>query len=100
MREIKTGVLEQLRIAVATESSDGQRLAENLGENPICTVVVDERIPGIVVTWRRYATSTQLRFIHEAILDLVHRRALSRILGDDTALPMIHAEDQRWIVED
>ncbi len=95
-----TETLEQLRVIVATESSDGQRLAENLSDNPICTVTVDVSIRSIVVTWRRYATSTQLRFIHEAILDLVHRWGLSRILGDDTALPTIHAEDQRWIVED
>jgi hypothetical protein len=98
--ERETETLAQLRVMVATESRDGQRLAENLGDNPICTVIVDESIPGIVVTWRRYATSTQLRFIHEAILDLVRRRGVVRVLGDDTALPTIHAEDQRWIVAD
>lgn len=84
---------------VATESSDGLRLVENLGDNPVCTVAVDESIASIVVVWRRYATSTQLRYIHEVILEIVQRRHVRRIIGDDTALPTIHAEDQRWIVE-
>ncbi len=92
--------LSQLRASVASESSEGLRLVEDLGDNPLCTVSVDESIPAVVVTWRRDVTSAQLRFIHEAVLEVIRSRGLSLILGDDTELPTIHTEDQRWIIED
>jgi len=92
--------LRELRARIEVESKDGFQLLENLEQNPICSVSLDEEIPAIVVIWKRYATSGQLRFIHESILELLKKHRLERILGDDTALPTIHHEDQSWIVED
>jgi len=62
-------------------------------------VSIDENIPAIVVLWKGYATGTQLRFVHENILDQLRKHGMSKVLGDDTGLPTIHAEDQSWIVE-
>ena len=60
---------------------------------------IDENIPAIVVLLKGYATGTQLRFVHENILDQLRKHGMSKVLGDDTGLPTIHAEDQTWIVE-
>jgi len=76
-----------------------RRLAENLADNPICAVTVDASIPCIVLVWKRYATSAQLRFIQESALRLLRENALHKILGDDTALPTIHGDDRSWIAE-
>ena len=51
-------------------------------------------------SWKGYATSAQLRYVLECIIEMLHSRGLTRILGEDTALPTILAEDQRWIAED
>ena len=51
------------------------------------------------MVWKQYATSTQLRFVHESMLHLLKTHRVSRLLGDDTALPTIHSEDRQWIAE-
>jgi hypothetical protein len=91
--------LWQLRNRLQAESSDGLELLNNPTSNPICSVTLDDSVPCITVTWKQYATSTQLRFIHENLLQMLTRHRVSRILGDDTALPTIHAEDRVWITE-
>lgn len=92
--------LRQLTELVRTESSDGARLASNLEDNPICRVTLDAAVPCIFVVWQRYATSAQLRFVHERLLELLHREHLTKILGDDSSLAVIHVDDQVWICED
>lgn len=92
--------LSKLRVQLETESSDGIKLLNNLKDNPICSVSLEESVPCIKVIWKQYATSTQLRFIHESILRLLQKHGVVKILGDDTALLTIHAEDQAWIVHD
>lgn len=89
-----------LRIRLANESSDSIKLLHDLKDNPICSVTFDETVPCIKVVWKRYATSTQLRFIHESILHLIQKHRVDKILGDDSALPTIAAEDQVWIAHD
>jgi hypothetical protein len=91
--------LDALRLRLQQESSDGLRLLENVRDNPVCSIEVDASIPGLVVVWKRYATSTQLRYIHECILSLLKQHGLQKILGVDTKLPLIHDEDQKWIVD-
>jgi hypothetical protein len=91
--------LKYLRILLEAETSDSIRLLENIKDNPICSVYIDQSVPCVVVSWRRYATSTQLRYIHETILHMLERHGATKVLGDDTSLPTIHEEDQRWIVE-
>jgi hypothetical protein len=95
-----TEFLRQLTEVVRTESSDGARLVANIADNPICRISVDAAIPCVVLVWGRYATSAQLRFVHECTLDLLRRNALQRILGDDSALTLIPVDDQAWIRED
>lgn len=96
----ETESLRQLAQLVRTESSDGARLVSNLADNPICRVTLDPDVPCILVVWQRYATSAQLRFIHERLLELLRREHMSRILGDDSSLALIHVDDQVWICED
>lgn len=92
--------LERLREQLRTESNDGLSLISNLTDNPICVLGVDESLSCVTVVWKRYATSAQVRFVHENILRILRSRQLKSVLGDDTALPTIHADDQRWITED
>lgn len=92
--------LNGLRQAVAAEGSDGQELLNDLEHNPICSVALDGEIPCILLKWNRYATSAQLRYVHECLLRLIETGGVSKILADDTALPTIHTQDQRWITSD
>ena len=82
------------------ESKDSIALLENIADNPICVVRHDEDLPGILVEWRSYATSSQLRFVHEYIIHLLEQHRLHKVLGDDTALLTIHSSDQEWIAFD
>jgi hypothetical protein len=81
-------------------SGDDRALAENLEDNPICTVSYDPTVPCLVVRWKRYATSTQIRYIHECLIRLIKRHRISKILGDDSDLVNIASTDQHWIVRD
>jgi hypothetical protein len=91
--------LERLTRLLEQESADGVALLRNIGENPICCVSYDASIPGLIVVWRGYATSTQLRFVHERILELLEEHGVAKILGDNSGLPTVHADDQKWIIE-
>ncbi len=95
-----TDILRQLAQTVRTESSDGARLDSNLEDTPICRLTLERSVPCVFLTWRRYATSAQLRFIHEQVLQLLRREGLSKILGDASSLAVIHVDDQHWIRED
>ncbi len=92
--------LAQLMHLVEKESIDGVKLLENPRDNPICSLSYDETIGCVTVVWRKYATSAQLRFVHEAIIQMLSQYRAGKILGDDSELPIVHAEDQRWITED
>ncbi|HEX3576328.1 MAG TPA: hypothetical protein VHU42_17155 [Rhodopila sp.] len=92
--------IQQLQKRLAVESGDSAQLLKDIENNPICSVSVDHTVPCIVVAWKRYATSNQLRFVQEKVIDLLARHGLSKLLGDDTVLPTIHREDQFWLVSD
>ncbi len=92
--------LERLARMLEQESADGAALVRDIGNNPICRISYDESIPGLFVEWRNYATSIQLRFIHERILQLLEQHRVAKILADTSELPTVHAEDQKWIIED
>ena len=96
----ETDFLRQLTEAVRTESSDGARLVADLADNPICRVTLDAGIPCVLLVWGSYATSAQLRFVYECALELLRRNALHKMLGDDSALPVIPVDDQVWLRED
>src|SRR5690242_14428246 len=81
------------------EEAEARELLSDLQNNPVCTVRFDADVPCITVVWKRPATSAQLRFVSERLLELIARHKVSKILGDDTALPLIEAEDQKWLVE-
>src|SRR5215469_7192799 len=97
---MRTASLAELRQMVEAESVDGIAVSRHPQDNPICRLSYDEDLGCIEVVWRKYATSAQLRFLHEVILDMLSRHRADKILGDDSDLPIIHADDQRWIMED
>jgi hypothetical protein len=92
--------ITELKEALVKESSDSLSLLQDIESNPICSVKFDNSIPCIAVEWRQYATSTQIRFILENIIGLLKQHGVSRILGNDSALPVVHTEDQEWIAND
>jgi hypothetical protein len=97
---MSTGFFTKLMRAVENESADGAELLRNPEDNPICGLSYDETARCVTVVWRKYATSVQLRFVHEILLQMLRQHGACKILGDDTDLPVVHAEDQKWIVED
>lgn len=97
---MSTELLAKLMRAVENELVDGAELLRNPEDNPICRLSYDESARCVTVVWRKYATSVQLRFVHEILLQMLRRHGARKILGDDTDLPVVHAEDQKWIVED
>jgi hypothetical protein len=90
--------LVELSRMVEQESHEGILLLQNPRDNPICKLGYDTEVRCIEVVWRKYATSAQLRYVHEMILLMLRQYSAEKILGDDTELPIIHAEDQRWII--
>jgi hypothetical protein len=91
--------LAGLKAALKAESSDGRRLLEDPANNPVCLVGYDADVPCVTVIWKGYATSTQLRFVHEEALLLPATRKAHKMLGDETEVATIHSDDQKWIVE-
>jgi hypothetical protein len=89
--------LDVLRDRLQMESSDGFRMLQNPLDNPICAISFDSSIPAVLVEWKQYATSTQLQFIHETILELIRKHSATKILGNDTNLSTLHSEDAVWI---
>jgi hypothetical protein len=99
-RQPEECVFDGLRRVLAVESGDGRALAENLEDNPICTVSYDPSVPCLMVRWRSYATSAQLRYIHECLVRLIKKHRVSKILGDDSDLVSIASIDQHWIARE
>jgi hypothetical protein len=99
-RHTNDGALDGLHHLLEGESGDSRALARDLEDNPICTVSYESNVPCLLVKWKRYATSTQLRYIHECLIRLIKMYRVSKILGDDTDLVSIAAIDQHWIVHD
>jgi hypothetical protein len=92
--------LDALKRVIEKEPNDGRALIDNLADNPICTVSRDDSVPCLFVQWKGYATSAQLRFIHERLIGLIERHRVCKVLGDDTALVAVSSEDQDWIIGD
>lgn len=90
--------LHELREQLRHGPRDSFQLLENFWDNPICSIRHDEANQYITVVWRRYATQIQFRYIHEKLLSLICEHRVSKILGDDTALPAIPTEDRFWII--
>ena len=82
------------------DSGENSKLLHDSVNNSVCSITFDESVSCVFVVWKRYATSDQLRFTHESVLQLLKKHGATKVLGDDTALPTIHPEDQSWIVED
>lgn len=97
MDEQEKAGLERLRRLVAAESQVGKVLAAHIEDNPVCCISVDRRVPCVLLVWKQYSTSAQLRFVYESALDLLKKHRLSKILGDNTDLPTVHDEEQQWI---
>jgi hypothetical protein len=98
--ELCNAQLEKLRGLIEAESGDGLKLLKSLTNNPICSIFLDGNVRCITVVWKRYATSTQFRYVHESLIALLSKYQVGKILYEGTALPTIHLEDQRWIIDD
>lgn len=92
--------LNTLRHLLEDGSSDGRALVQNPADNPVCAVLWDDNSRCIRVEWRGYASTLEFRFIHEVLISLIEQYHATKILGDDTHLVTIHAEDQAWVLEE
>jgi hypothetical protein len=92
--------LANLCRTIEAESVDGVLLLQNPQDNPICQLSYNKCLRCIEIVWRKHATSPQLRFIHEIIISMLSEHSADKILGDDSDLPIVHAEDQHWIIND
>jgi hypothetical protein len=81
------------------EQAETRDLLSDLQNNPVCSVRFDADVPCVTVIWKRPATSAQLRFVGERLLELIRKHKVAKILGDDTALALIEAEDQKWFAQ-
>jgi hypothetical protein len=93
-------LLRELREKLRQDSSDSLQLLENFLDNPICSIRLDKVTHCILVVWKQYATQAQFRYIHVNLLALIREHHISKILGDDTALPTILSEDQVWVIDE
>jgi hypothetical protein len=87
-------------VTSAEETVEARELLSDLQNNPVCSVLYDADVPCLIVVWKRRATSAQLRVVHERLIELLLKHNVHKILGDDTALPVIEPEDQAWIAHD
>jgi hypothetical protein len=72
----------------------------DLEDSPVCSVLLDTDVPCLTVVWKRQASSEQLRGLLERLIEFLREHKINKILGDDTALPLIEPEDQAWIAHD
>jgi hypothetical protein len=82
------------------EQAEVRTLLADLQDNPVCTVRFDPDVPCVTVIWKRPATSAQFRFVGDRLVELIRQHKVSKILGDDTALPLIEPDDQKWFAEE
>ena len=66
---------------------------------PTCSLTLDNTLPGVVVRWKGYATSAELRAVHEQLLEFIRKHRVSKVLGDDTELASIASDDRVWILQ-
>lgn len=90
--------MEQLRAAVAAESYDGSQMVMNVADNPVCSILLNPTVPCLLLCWRKSATSLQLRFALEHVLEILEAARLDKIIGDDGGILSFSAADQEWIV--
>src|SRR6202012_4073896 len=97
---MSAGFFVKLMRAVGSESVDGMELLRNPQDNPICRLSYDERARCVTVVWRKFATSVQLRFGHEILLEMLRQHGARKIFGYGTHMPYVHSKGQRWNDED
>jgi hypothetical protein len=74
-------------------------VAQVLIDLPAGCLGFDDAIPAITVTWNGYARTSEVRELHERLLDLIATYQVNKVLADDTALPTIASDDRRWIID-
>jgi hypothetical protein len=84
----------------AGQTIEAREPLSELENTPVCSVLLDSDVPCLTVVWKRQATSAQLRALLDRLLELLRLYKVDKILGDDTALPLIEPEDQIWIARD
>lgn len=91
---------EKLRAAVAAESYDGSQIAMNVADNPVCSILLNLTVPCLLLSWRKSATSLQLRFVLETVLRILEAERLEKLIGDDCGIHSMEPADQDWIAHD
>jgi len=87
-------------MAGAGETVEARESLSALENSQVCSVLLDADVPCLTVVWKRQATSEQLRAVHERLLEFLREYKINKILGDDTALPLIEPDVQVWIAHD
>ena len=87
-------------MAGAGETVEARESLSALENSQVCSVLLDADVPCLTVVWKRQATSEQLRAVHEHLIEFLRKYKINKILGDDTALPLIEPDDQVWIAHD
>jgi hypothetical protein len=95
-----TDPIATLRAQIEAESTEGLQLLRSPADNPICDIIFEPAVPCVAITWKRYATSAQLRFIAESVIMLIEAHHASKLLADVTGLPNVSADDQMWVVKE
>jgi hypothetical protein len=84
---------------VGVEQPGARNPPSDLLDTPVCTVRHDPDASCLTVIWKAPASSAQLRFVGERLLELIQQYKVAKLLGDDTALPLIEPDDQKWFIE-
>jgi len=91
-------ILPSLAVALGDSFSNTPRLATELVNNGAYSLSYDAALSMLVVVWKR-PTSSQFRLVHEMLLEMMRFTDARKILADDTHLPTIRRDDQKWVVE-
>jgi hypothetical protein len=96
--EIFNALRKHLRESIDSSSVRPKSLFD-LANNPVCSVIFDADVHCVSVIWKGPATSGQIRYIHEGILDIVVENGVNAVLADNAELLGIGEDDQNWVRE-
>jgi hypothetical protein len=71
----------------------------SVADNPVCSILLIPTVPCLLLSWRKNATSLQLRFVLEYVLKILEAERLHKLIADDGGILSMSAADQEWIVQ-
>lgn len=90
--------MERPAAAPTAEVADDLSLAADV-EHRVCVVRLDPRERWLHVEWKQHATSAELRYVLDRLLQLLKNSGATKILVDHTHLETVRADDQAWIIQ-